>query len=169
MKQEPRGIRPEGSELDAAHPARAVQYGALCWRQGATGPEVLLITSRETGRWVIPKGWPIKGLGPSETAAREAWEEAGVKPASFGAHLGGYGYDKVLRRGAAEESVKPCRVEVFALEVAALTPDFPERAERDRLWCSAKEAAGLVDEPDLGCLISAFRPEDTRPQPSRGA
>jgi 8-oxo-dGTP pyrophosphatase MutT (NUDIX family) len=154
---------------DGAGTAAAVQYGALCWRQGRTGPEVLLITSRETGRWVIPKGWPIAGLQPSETAAREAWEEAGVKPLSLGAHLGGYGYDKVLRRGAPEESVKPCRVEVYALEVAALTPDFPERAERDRLWSRADDAAGLVDEPELRDLIAAFHPDEAPAQPVRGA
>jgi 8-oxo-dGTP pyrophosphatase MutT (NUDIX family) len=147
----------------------AVQYGALCWRRGGSGPEVLLITSRETGRWVIPKGWPIKGLGPSETAAREAWEEAGVKPASLGDWLGGYGYEKVLRRGAPEERVKPCRVQVYALEVAVLTPDFPERAERDRLWCSAEDAAKLVDEPELGVLIATFQPDKGAAVPARGA
>jgi len=144
---------------DRSAGVEAVQYGALCWRTGQTGPEVLLITSRETGRWVIPKGWPIKGLAPPETAAREAWEEAGVQTASLGACLGGYGYDKVLGRGGPEETAKPCRVQVYALEVAALTPDFPERDERDRLWCSATEAAALVDEPELGGIIASFCPD----------
>ncbi|MEN9850080.1 MAG: hypothetical protein RL128_243, partial [Pseudomonadota bacterium] len=55
------------------------QYGALCWRMHRGKVEVLLITSRDTGRWVIPKGWPIDGLAPAQTAAREAWEEAGVE------------------------------------------------------------------------------------------
>ncbi|MBL4916330.1 NUDIX hydrolase [Szabonella alba] len=138
--------------------AEALQHGALCWREGAQGREVLLVTSRETGRWVIPKGWPIKGLSPSETAAREAWEEAGVKPAAPEEMwpLGDYGYDKVLDRGGAAERVQPCRVQVHALRVAVLTQDFPEREERDRRWCPASEAARLVEEPELRRLIEGF-------------
>ena len=63
------------------------QYGALCWRMHRGKVEVLLITSRDTGRWVIPKGWPIDGLAPAQTAAREAWEEAGVEKSDQGIEL----------------------------------------------------------------------------------
>ena len=56
------------------------QVAALCWRMGQGGAvEILLVTSRDTGRWVIPKGWPMDGKSASAAAAREAWEEAGVK------------------------------------------------------------------------------------------
>lgn len=157
------------AEQNGTGVADAVQYGALCWRSGKLGPEILLITSRETGRWVIPKGWPIDGLAPSETAAREAWEEAGVRPDALGACLGGYGYDKVLGRGGPKETVQPCHVRVFALKVAALTPEFPERDERDRLWCSTAEAANMVDEPELRDLIAGFSPLVDEASPRRGA
>ena len=68
-----------GEDFVANATAARTQYGALCWRMHRGKVEVLLITSRDTGRWVIPKGWPIAGLAPAETAAREAWEEAGVE------------------------------------------------------------------------------------------
>ncbi len=144
--------------VDSETRMEPVQQAALCWRQGASGPEVLLITSRETGRWVIPKGWPIKGLSGVETALREAWEEAGVTPAAPAASicLGEFCYDKVLDRGAAQERLQPCRVQVHAVEVAALDHDFPERGERARRWCPAPEAAGLVEEPGLRRLIEDF-------------
>ncbi|MGL4294307.1 MAG: NUDIX hydrolase, partial [Aestuariivirga sp.] len=57
---------------------KARQFAALPWRDAGHGIEVLLISSRGTGRWVIPKGWPIKGFAPHASAAREAFEEAGV-------------------------------------------------------------------------------------------
>lgn len=54
------------------------QYGALCFRFGEDGAvEILLITSRDSGRWIIPKGWPMKKKEPHEAAAVEAWQEAG--------------------------------------------------------------------------------------------
>ena len=60
---------------------KRVQVAALCFRETDTGKDVLLITSRGTGRWIVPKGWPIDGMGGSEAALREAWEEAGVREA----------------------------------------------------------------------------------------
>ena len=60
------------------------QFAALPWRRRAdAGIEVLLITSRETRRWVIPKGWPIKGKSSAKSAAREAFEEADQKGESY--------------------------------------------------------------------------------------
>ncbi|WP_425342943.1 NUDIX hydrolase [Rhizobium etli] len=56
------------------------QFAAICYRKvGDNLVEVLLITSRDSGRWIIPKGWPIAKLAPHQVAEREAWEEAGVK------------------------------------------------------------------------------------------
>jgi hypothetical protein len=59
--------------------ASRIQYAALPYRiSSAFGTEVLLVTSRETKRWIIPKGWPKKRKDPWESGAREAAEEAGV-------------------------------------------------------------------------------------------
>ena len=62
------------------HRPTRIQFGALPYRFDRHADlEVLLITSRETGRWIIPKGGPIKGFKPGQTAALEAYEEAGVR------------------------------------------------------------------------------------------
>lgn len=91
------------------------QYAALPWRTTEDGQvEILLITSRETGRWIIPKGWPIKGLSPEASAPREAFEEAGVTGTPIEAELGHYGYDKRLQDGRSQ----PVRVSVFELKVS---------------------------------------------------
>jgi 8-oxo-dGTP pyrophosphatase MutT (NUDIX family) len=132
-----------------------IQYAALPWRRAETGElEVLLITSRESRRWVIPKGWPIKGLTSPKTAAREAFEEAGVKGDVGKKKLGAYHYDKRLRSGR----VQHVRVHVYALEVRIEAEAWPEQGQRDKLWTLLGEAAGLVDEPELQALIDAFAP-----------
>lgn len=136
----------------------ATQFAALCWRQGRKGAQVLLVTSRETGRWVIPKGWPIKGLGGPATAAREAWEEAGAKGVVETDALGLFSYDKVMDRDRKHPPVLPCRVAVFALRVAELADIFPERDQRKRKWFALVAAAQKVDEPELRDLIERFAP-----------
>lgn len=139
-----------------------MQYGALCWRRAATGIEVLLITSRDTGRWVIPKGWPMAGLAPEAAAAQEAWEEAGVTGQVNPVCLGRFGYMKLL----ATDATVPCAVGVFGLKVTSLADKYPEMKERNRRWVSLDEAATLVDEPDLGRLIAGFSPPpEGRPNP----
>lgn len=140
--------------LDAKGPSGArIQYGALCWRGQADQVEVLLITSRDTGRWVIPKGWPIPGLAPEAAAAQEAWEEAGVQGAAHPVCLGRFGYMKCLA-----ETTIPCAVAVFGLRVTGLAATFPEVNERRRQWFSLAEAGLLVEEPDLRLLIERFVP-----------
>ncbi|MDB5450324.1 MAG: hypothetical protein JWQ52_1452 [Phenylobacterium sp.] len=132
-----------------------VQYAALPWRRAAGGGvEILLITSRETRRWVIPKGWPIKGLKPSATATREAFEEAGLEGAAAKKKLGVYHYDKRLRSGRLQH----VRVAVFALKVAIERDDWPERGQREKRWIPVMQAVDLVDEPDLKAIIAAFAP-----------
>ena len=134
------------------------QVAALCWRQDKGKPEVLLITSRETGRWVIPKGWPMKDVGIAETAQVEAWEEAGVEGKLAGTCLGLYAYHKVLGSGADV----PCMVAVFPLKVKSLKDDFPEAKARKRRWFSPKKAAARVDEPELKAIIAGFDPSALR-------
>lgn len=125
------------------------QYGAVCWRLHRGKVEVLLVTSRDTGRWIIPKGWPISGLAPAETAAREAWEEAGVQGDVTREDLGAYGYAKVL---SPSHSV-PCSVQVYGLRVAELKDKFPERKQRRRKWFGVEKAARKVAEPELRALL----------------
>ncbi|MGG6898955.1 MULTISPECIES: NUDIX hydrolase [Rhizobium] len=130
------------------------QYAALCYRlKKKTGDlEVLLLTSRDTGRWVIPKGWPMPGKLSHEVAAREAYEEAGVRGAVETEPLGTFGYDKVLKDGIQV----PCRVQVYALEASELAKNFKEKGERSMEWVSCEEAARRVREPELQDLILAF-------------
>lgn len=128
------------------------QCGAVCWRKHRGSVEVLLITSRDTGRWVIPKGWPMDGLTLGGAAAREAWEEAGVRGALDEGEIGAFCYDKVLKPGKALH----CRVNVFGLRVAELSDKFPERKMRRRKWFDHAKAARKVAEPELRGLLMAL-------------
>ncbi|KIC14819.1 NUDIX hydrolase [Leisingera sp. ANG-Vp] len=123
-----------------------LQVAALCYRTGASGKEVLMVTSRGTGRWIIPKGWPIEGKDGPDTALQEAWEEAGVKKASISKRpIGEYNYVKRHDNGADE----PVTTLIFAAEVEQLLDDYPEATERTRQWMDPEQAATLVHEPQL--------------------
>ena len=131
------------------------QFAALPWRRNEEGAvEVLVITSRDTGRWVIPKGWPMKKLGPHRAAAQEAFEEAGVVGLPVRKAVGVYHYDKRLRSGRLQH----VRVLVHSLAVASVHEDWPEKGQRERRWVSPGEAAALVDEPELRRLLARFNP-----------
>lgn len=130
------------------------QVAALPWRRGPDGVEILLVTSRETRRWVTPKGGRMTGRSDAEAAAIEALEEAGVEGVVDDAPLGRFRYLKVLRRRAA----RWCVVDLYGLEVTVQHDDWQERAERERVWLTREEAARRVDEPDLRALIAAFEP-----------
>lgn len=136
-----------------------IQCGALCWRRGPDGVQVLLVTSRDTGRWVIPKGWAVPGLTPAESAAREAWEEAGVRGTVMSQCLGVYSYDKVLDRSDDMPVTVPCIVSVYPIATARCARDYPEADERRQKWVSRAKAARKVDEPELAALIAAFDPD----------
>lgn len=128
-----------------------IQYAALPWRSGKT-LEVMLITSRETRRWVIPKGWPMKGRKSHATAALEALQEAGILGKIEKAALDAYHYQKRLRNGA----TLLCRVDVFPLRVARQRKNWPEKHQRTTKWFPCSKAARLVDEPKLTKLIKGF-------------
>lgn len=117
-------------------------------RSRASGVEVLLVTSRETQRWVIPKGWPWRKRDDREAAAGEAWEEAGVRGTVEHGVVGTFIYDK--RRG---EKVFKVKVDVYILEVDEESATWPEAHERRREWFPADEAARLVQEPELQQLV----------------
>ncbi|CAN5264999.1 hypothetical protein BH11PSE2_BH11PSE2_05390 [soil metagenome] len=130
-----------------------VQYGVLPWRRDEQ-VEVMLVTSRETYRWVIPKGWPMVDHTAADSAAREAFEEAGVEGDTDGLPIGAYPYLKRLKDG----EVRPLTVEVFPLKVTRELPEWPEQAERQRRWFTLDDAANSVDELELAEIIQAFDP-----------
>ncbi|WP_417259527.1 NUDIX hydrolase [Celeribacter sp.] len=133
---------------------KRVQSAALCYRKGDRGKkEVLLISSRGTGRWILPKGWPIDGKDGAGTAAQEAWEEAGVQPAKVKeTPLGQYNYDKQFDNGA----TAPVTATVYSIKVEGLADTFPECDERTRNWVAPEAAAELVDEPELKDILRSF-------------
>ncbi|WP_372785688.1 NUDIX hydrolase [Phenylobacterium sp.] len=132
-----------------------VQFAALPWRRDAEGEvEVLLITSRETHRWVIPKGWPIKGMKSGKSAAQEAFEESGVRGKVAKRPTGTYAYDKRLKNGRLQH----VRVAVFPLLVESEAEAYPELGQREKLWLPLVEAARRVDEPELMVLLATFKP-----------
>ncbi|MBX9739167.1 MAG: NUDIX hydrolase [Beijerinckiaceae bacterium] len=138
------------------HEAR-IQYAALPFRT-APEPEVLLVSSRETKRWVIPKGWPMKGRKPHAAAAQEALEEAGLLGKIEKKSVGSYHYVKNMRNGAAIL----CRVDVFPLMVARQRKSWPERDQRVTRWFPLAQAAAAVREPELAAIIRSFEPERLR-------
>lgn len=135
---------------------RRRQYAALPWRMGERGVEVLLVTSRQTRRWIIPKGWPMKGRTGPEAAAQEAWEEGGVRGRIAGTPLGTFGYVKRY----ADAPDRTCAVKVFALAVSEEDDVWPEMSQRERRWMTLSEAAAAVDEPELKALILGFAPSN---------
>lgn len=129
---------------------KRLQVAALCYREGECGREVLLVTSRDTGRWIIPKGWPINGKDAPGAALQEAWEEAGVRNGRVsGEAIGTYCYEKELSSGLPV----PVETLVFPIEVHALEGEYPEASERRRKWVSPTRAANMVREPELQQIL----------------
>ena len=144
--------------LNEAPPVQATeprtQLAALPWRRGKAGLEILLVSSRETKRWVIPKGWPMKGRKPHAAAAQEAKEEAGLLGKIGKESVGHFHYVKNMRNGTAVL----CRVDVYPLQVEKQRKSWPERDQRITRWFAQEEAAGHVREPELAALIRNFIP-----------
>ena len=132
-----------------------LQVAALCWRRSAKGLRVLLITSRDTGRWVVPKGWPMRNRTEAQAAAREAFEEAGLRGEVSDRSIGIYTYNKVLGPGRKIS----CAVKVFPLEVREMVREYPETGQRRVKWFSPEKAARRVAEPELKALIRGFDPD----------
>ncbi|WP_245430898.1 NUDIX hydrolase [Rhodoplanes roseus] len=127
-----------------------MQYAAVPYRRTEDGvTEVMLLTSRETRRWVIPKGWPIRGAKPHASAAREALEEAGLIGRTGTEAIGSYRYDKRLKNGVETR----CKVEVFPLEVEGQRKRWREKGQRKLRWFTLLDAAQAVQEPGLRKLL----------------
>jgi 8-oxo-dGTP pyrophosphatase MutT (NUDIX family) len=141
------------ANMEQSRPKPRIQYAALPFRKTREGGiEVLLVTSRGTQRWIVPKGWPIKGLPPHRCAEREAYEEAGVVGRVGKAAIGTYSYEKLLDSG----KLVPCEATVFPLEVEAQRRRFPEAKQRGHRWCTPEEAANAVVEEGLSDTIRNF-------------
>ena len=142
------------------------QFAALPYRidvrEGGSHIQVLLITSRETGRWVIPKGNPVPGLSSPAAAALEALEEAGIEGRIDQVPVGRFAYEKRRRKSSALANV-----DVFPLVVEKEHDDWKEKSERMRQWFSAEEAAAAVDEADLAALIRQFAATRPATRPPR--
>jgi len=143
----------------------ARQFAALPWRIGNGGlREVMLLTTRETHRWAIPKGWPMKGRKPAEVARQEAYEEAGLIGRMVGKRpVGSFHYEKRLAKMAII-----CEVQVFLFRVERQLDDWPEKGQRECRWFDANEAATLVEEGGLAEILDRFAGSRVRFVPQLG-
>jgi 8-oxo-dGTP pyrophosphatase MutT (NUDIX family) len=142
------------AEVMTSSVRRRQQYGALPTAEIGGEIKVLLVTSRETRRWVIPKGWAEEDLTPSGLAAKEAYEEAGAVGEVTPEPIGCYSYSKRLKDG----SRLTCEVQVFRMRVDHLLQEWPERSQRERRWFTSGQAAERVAEAGLIELLGAFTP-----------
>lgn len=142
-------FRPPAGRLEA----RGRQAAAVALRKGKTGLEILLVTSRDTGRWIVPKGWIENGEDGAAAAAREAWEEAGVR----GKHepegpVGSYSYFKTYPKRPGVH----CDVGVYILRDVTEKSHWPEEKARKRRWASVKDGLDMLDEPELREVLRNF-------------
>ncbi len=142
----------DASKAKKALAPERLQYAALPWRKARKQLEIMLVSSRETKRWIIPKGWPMSGRSGSVSAAIEALEEAGLLGVISNEPIGHYFYAKRFSLG--DEQI--CRVEVFALRVVRQREDWLEKDQRSTQWFAAEEAMDLVSDLELRDLIAAF-------------
>jgi 8-oxo-dGTP pyrophosphatase MutT (NUDIX family) len=130
-----------------------LQVATLCYRRTKSGRlRILLVTSRETRRWIIPKGWTATRLPADQAAAIEAWEEAGVRGVLLVPSIGFFSYHKVLGR----DRVVRCTVQTFLMRVETQEKRFPESGERKVRWFGPRQAAKRVQEPALRRMILDF-------------
>lgn len=133
------------------NPSLVRQAGVLPYRVVDGTVECMLITSRTSRRWIVPKGHIEPGLTPRETARFEAYEEAGLSGVIGRRSIGSYVYTKRDDKGG-----DICRVRVYPMEVVHEADDFPESKQRDRAWYAPEEAEQAVDQEELGKLIRNF-------------
>jgi 8-oxo-dGTP pyrophosphatase MutT (NUDIX family) len=135
------------------------QVAAIPCRVGKTGEvEVMLITSRETKRFIVPKGWPMKKKSAAKAAAIEAVEEAGVVGKIAKEPFASYSYWKRI----AQKGIVRVTVRVFLLTVTETLTDWKEAEKRERAWLRPSDAASLIDEPELATIVGSIA---AAPQP----
>lgn len=126
-----------------------LQVGALAFREG---PQVMLVTRKGGGPWIIPKGWPMRGKSLAEAAAQEAWEEAGVVGRLDGREIGHFDHCKN------HDWVGPlrCTIRVYPLEVSESLGEWPEKGLRERRWFDRDEALRVLDSAELRDIIENY-------------
>jgi len=128
------------------------QVAAIPFRLNAGGDiEVMLVTSRTTRRFIVPKGWPMKGKSGRKAATIEAQEEAGVLGKTLKEPAGTYSYWKRLANRFVRVDVI-----VYLMEVTEELADWQEAKRRQRAWLPPTDAALLIDEPDLSTLVKTL-------------
>ena|SRR5437870_9861162 len=142
------------------------QAGVIAYRILDGKVQVLLMTSRDTGRWIIPKGYVNGSPTPSRAAEKEAYEEAGLRGTITSSKpLGIYTYFKTMGSG----ETRAASVEVYLLRVTERLKNWPEKGERKLTWVTTKEAVDLVEEPGVVPLLRKLMEfEDTLANSERG-
>jgi len=123
--------------------------GVLAYRLRPSGPEFLLVTTRSSGRWSIPKGY-CTAAESRQTALKEAYEEAGVKGAVAQEPIGIFSH---IKRGPPDDG--ECLVLLFSMKVTKQAASWPEKGQRRLMWAALEEAQELVDS-GLSQLIRRF-------------
>lgn len=131
-----------------------LQVAALCYRHVGDGHEILLVTSRGRGRWILPKGWPKKKISSAQTALEEAFEEAGIRGEVCENPIGTYHYEKLTKYGFTMN----CMATVYEVIFTQMAADFPEKGDRDVKWFTPEAAAEAVSAPELAKLLRDFQP-----------
>ncbi|MGX5722398.1 NUDIX hydrolase [Shinella zoogloeoides] len=135
------------------------QVGVLPWRVRRDGErKLLLITSRRRGRWIVPKGWPMKGYPPFIAASREAFEEAGIIGDISSVPVTTYRYMKDRDDG----SQVACRVTVFGMNVGGTLSHWREKGQRQRRWFSLEAAASKLDDVELAEFVRELEADPER-------
>jgi 8-oxo-dGTP pyrophosphatase MutT (NUDIX family) len=131
-----------------------VQYGALPYRfTSMAALEILVVTTRQSRQWIVPKGWPIKRLTPSKSAAREAFEEAGVRGKIGARAIGNFRYKKPARQADIDPDYD---VKIFPLLVRRQSATWPEYGQRMVQWVDPEKAISLIREPELRSIVEKF-------------
>ena len=130
----------------------SIQYASLPWRRKNGQLQILLLTTRTTSRWIIPKGWPMPDCTPAACAAAEAVEEAGVLGKITPWKFGSFSY---LKRRSSGQTVR-CMVQVFPLQVQRQPRTWPEKDLRRFVWCTLDQALSLIGEPGPRRVIERF-------------
>jgi 8-oxo-dGTP pyrophosphatase MutT (NUDIX family) len=131
---------------------KARQVAALPWRLAADGGlEFLLVTSRTSKHWLLPKGWPIPGKSGLESALQEAYEEAGIQAKGPDSPIGRYAFIKVLH----DATELPCTMAVYAAGSVEELGEWPEKDQRDRMWFSQSDAVSIAFDFNLSLFLAA--------------
>ena len=130
-----------------------MQLAALCYREGESEPEVLLVTSRNTRRLIIPKGWPMARHSARKTAKKEAFEEAGIIGKVAKEPVGEFLSYKGMGNGFKVRT----NIVVYPLKFEQQVEEFPEAGQRELIWLPLSQAANACQEEGLCNLLQSTK------------